>query len=154
MIENKDPTLDHVKQYSKPEHRFEIEIDGVTVMGYIDSYCPDTKSILEYKTSRTTFWNTQTVAKHKQLDLYSLAIEMTEGEVNDDLELIWLETEKFNEITTGLIPTTGAYEMRLTGKMEVFPRTVTEEDRQSMRDLVLQVADQISEDYTEYMKSN
>jgi len=151
MLENRDPTLEHVKQYKNPEHRFEVDIEGITVMGYIDSYCPDTKSIIEYKTSRTKFWTPRTVAKHKQLDLYSLAIEMTEGEVNDDLELIWLETEKVNEIITGLIPITGAYEMQLTGNVKTFPRTVTDEDRAEMKDLVIKVAGEISEDYTKYL---
>ena len=150
-LENKDTSLDHIKQYSKPEHRFEIDIEGIPVMGFIDSYCPDTKSILEYKTSRTKFWTPKTVAKHKQLDLYSLAIEMTEGEVNDDLELIWMETEKYDEITTGLIPSTGAYKMRLTGEVKTFPRTVTSDERQAMRDLVIEVAHDISKDYTAYL---
>jgi hypothetical protein len=146
-LETRDPALAHIEQYSHPEHKISLTIDGVKVVGYIDSYCPKTKSIIEYKTSRTKYWNQKTVNKHLQLDLYSLAVEHLYDEVNETTKLIWLETKKINEKTTGLIPVEGAYEVALTGKVETFERVISKEDRLAMRRLIVDVAKDIADDY-------
>src|SRR5574338_1078197 len=44
------PVLSKIPHYSISEYGIKTEVDGIPVIGYIDSYDPDTKSFLEYKT--------------------------------------------------------------------------------------------------------
>ena len=50
-LEEDHPEVDHIEKYSVPEKKIELEIDGLKVLGYLDSYCPKEKAFLEYKTS-------------------------------------------------------------------------------------------------------
>jgi hypothetical protein len=75
MIEKDHSSVKHIKKYSEPEHKFIVEMGGVEVIGFLDSFDPETNSFLEYKTRRDNAkkqWDQKRVDKHKQLDFYSL----------------------------------------------------------------------------------
>lgn len=155
------PILSKIPHYSVSEHGIKTEIDGVPVIGYIDSFDPNTKSFIEYKTghlkrSGEAPWNKVSVRKHEQLPFYSLLIELSEGDVNRLCHLVWLET-KFKDKTMdfdGHILTAGTRELELTGTTNVFPRIITKWERKRMRTLIRTVADEISEDYTLWISKN
>lgn len=151
LLENKDESMSHIRQLQKPEQRIDIMIDGVPIYGFIDSFDPDTKSFLEFKTGRQP-WTKARVSKHLQLDLYSTAIEEMYGSVTDECMLIWMETEKIETPKIGLITHEESHGIRLTGVVKEFQRVITSEDRENMRTLLKRVAEEISDDYTEYQR--
>ena len=152
LLENHDESLSHIKQYVKPEQKFNVEIDGVKLFGFIDSFNPETNSFYEFKTGRTP-WTQGRVDKHLQLPIYSVAIEEMFGTVTDECELIWMETRKVEKQQIGLLTHRDAYGIELTGKVREFKRTITKEERQATRELVVTVAKEISDDYTEWQKA-
>lgn len=152
LLENADASMSHVKQYSHPEYQINVSINGVPFFGFIDSFDPATKSILEYKTGKQP-WTQARVDKHLQLALYSLSIELLEGEVNNTCELIWLETRKVEKKSSGLISHEESYGIELTGRVETFERTITKAEREETAALITKVADEIARDYAEYKKT-
>lgn len=154
-LERNDPTLAHIEKYSKPEYDIKCEIDGVPIRGFIDSYDPEKKAFLEYKTSITDMWCEESVKKHLQLDFYSMVIEYLFGEVQEECKLIWIGTQwKNNIIEYRGHKFQGAKELELTGQVEVFPRVVTKEERLAVRQLFAKIAQEISDDYTAWLSQN
>lgn len=151
------PILSTVPRYSISEHGIKTVVDEVPVLGYIDSFDPETKAFIEYKSGHLNSkgespWNKVNVRKHEQLPFYSLLIEVTEGTVDRNCQLIWLET-KFKSKTMefdGHILESDSRELELTGRVEVFKRVITKWERIRMRNLIKQVAKEISEDFTNY----
>ena len=151
LLENKDESMSHIKQYKKPEQEINMTVEGVKIFGYIDSFDPETNSLIEYKTGRNP-WDAVKVRKHIQLDLYSLAIQTMFGDVNDDCELVWMETIKLPSKTCGLGTKEDAYGIALTGKVTSFPRTIKQWERDKMKDTVMSVATEVSGDYTAWQE--
>lgn len=152
LLEAKDESVSHIKQYIKPEQKINCEIEGVPIFGFIDSFDPDTRSFYEFKTGRVP-WTQKRVDKHLQLDLYSLCIEEIFGSVNDDCELIWLETAQNKVKMTGLITHENSHNIVLTGTVKEFKRNITKDDREATKEMVVRIAEEISKDYTEYLKA-
>lgn len=150
-LENRHESVAHIKQYPKPEQQIKVNIGGVPIFGFIDSYDPETRSFLEYKTGRKP-WTQTRVDKHLQLDIYSLAIEEIFGSVTDECELIWMETAKVEKPQVGLVAHEDSYGIELTGKVNSFPRTITKGDREATRQLIVSVAEAISKDYTKWQE--
>jgi hypothetical protein len=150
LLENKDESLAHIKQYATPEQQVQVDIEGVPIFGYIDSFDPETNSFYEFKTGRMP-WTQKKVDKHLQLDIYSLCIEEIFGSVNDECMLIWMQTEKIVEPKVGLITHEDSHGIRLTGEVMEFTRVITDEERENTRTLIARVAQEISDDYTQYL---
>lgn len=153
LLENADESLAHIKRYATPEQVLKTTIDGVPIFGFIDSFDPDERRIIEYKTSRVG-WDMDKVNQHGQLDLYSLCVQEIFGSVHDTVTLIWLETEVCEPKTSGLISHEDSHKVRLTGRVEEFEREVTQADRDAMRERVVNVAQAISDDYSEWLSVN
>ncbi len=155
------PVLSKIPRYSVSEHPIKVDVDGVPVIGYIDSFDPVTKSFIEYKTGHLnkdgqTPWNTVSIRKHEQLPFYSLLVELSEGEVNRVCHLVWMET-RFKEKSIefdGHTLTAGTRELELTGIRNTFKRIITKWERKRIRDLIKKVAGEISEDFTNYQKTH
>lgn len=146
LLEASDESLAHIPRYAVSEKKISTEIDGVPILAYLDSYDPDGRRILEFKTGKQP-WTDARVQNHKQLDLYSLLVEMTEGSVTDTTTLIWLETERVAKPQTGLLTAEESYDIALTGEVKTFERVITPDDRRVMRELVVRVASEIAADY-------
>ncbi len=160
MIEERHEDFAHIPQYSSPEHKIELELEGVKVLAYLDSFDPETCSILEFKSSHVTSkgeppWTNLKVLKHKQLDMYSFLVKEKYGKVNNEVQLIWLETDIKDDIVEykGHKFSKGR-KVKLTGKVKIFKRKVFEYQRQRMKDEILKAVKEINEDYQNYQKTH
>lgn len=152
MLEHGDESLAHIKHGDKPEYELSFEVDTVPILGYIDSLRTEDGYIFEFKTGKTP-WTQGRVEKHLQLDIYSLGLEMTTGKVNDECMLIWMETERVNRPQGGRIMPGQEYDIQFTGKVREFTRVITKEDRERAYDTIVKVAQDISEDYTDWLST-
>jgi hypothetical protein len=148
----------HIPQYKESEVECKVEIDGVPIIGYLDSFDPKKKRILEYKTGIATpdgkpRWTSLLVHKHDQLPFYSMLVEEKYGEVHKDVRLLWLETEwglfdkeLFSE-ELDMMLSMKVNRLRLTGNFEMFKRIIDPWERDLMRAWVKTSAEEIAEDY-------
>jgi hypothetical protein len=159
-LEEDHPEVDHIEKYDTPEHRIELEIDGVKLLGYIDSYDSKNKQFIEYKTSHKDKygkdqWNALKVQKHEQLDWYSMLIQEKYGEVVDKCKLIYLETEiNDNLLYKGVKIFRKDRGLRLTGKVETFEREIEQWERDFIKEKIIKTANEIKEDYARWRKEN
>lgn len=149
LLEIKHDSMGHIRQYPVMEQCINVEIEGVPIYGFIDSFDPMDCAILEYKTGVTP-WTEKRVAEHKQLDLYSLAVEQIYGKVQDECSLIWMQTRKIETPQQGRITHEEAYEIEMTGKVKEFTRVIDKKARDDMRELLVEVAEAITVDYREW----
>ena len=158
-----DPILKDVPRYSGMEHKIEIDVLGVPFLGYIDSYNPKTKAILEYKTGIRSKegvkpWNRVKVRKHKQLTIYALLVREKYGDYNPNIKLVWMETKWSTVETTqtfcGKKLTSSAPGLKLTGVVEEFVRKIDPWELDRMAKIIRNAAEEISADYTKWLKKN
>lgn len=150
MLEHGDESLSHIQHGDVAEKELKFDVDGVPILGYIDSFRSEDKYIYEFKTGKTP-WTQGRVEKHLQLDIYSLGVETLEGSVNDECMLIWMETQRKELPQGGRRTHAGAYEIEFTGKVKEFVRVITKEDRENAYNTIIRVAQDISEDYTDWL---
>lgn len=164
MVENLEH-LDHdivskIIDYPIKEHKIEVEYKGLKLLGYLDQFHDTELRVLEMKTGHKNKqgkvpWDKVKVQKHKQLVFYSTLVKLKYGKVHSEVILQWLETHfvdktvKFKEHTL----TAKSNQLELTGKIETFKRRIYEWERKNLLSEILQVADDISNDYTQWQKS-
>ena len=127
------------------ERELFVNVRGVPVLMYIDT-SNENNRFCEQKTTKTR-WTEAKIAKHEQLDLYSLGLQLADGFVEDECSLVWVEA--IAPIVTrgmGLKKFTTVDDYTLSGNFEETPRTITQEMRDAMADKVLRVAREIEED--------
>lgn len=158
-IENSDDFAD-VPQYSQSEIELSTTIDGIVILGYIDSFCPDCMSFIDYKSGirkrdGSPRWTELDTHKTDQLPFYSMLIEENYKDTPKEhsSKLVWLETawgnptyKKGSEI---LIEENATLD--LTGYYEVFDRVIEPWERDRIRTWISEKADEISEDYRRYL---
>lgn len=67
--------LPEIPRYAQFEKMLEANISDLKILGFLDSYCPDTKAFHEYKTSSNKErWNKKTANEHGQMMFYMLLI--------------------------------------------------------------------------------
>lgn len=152
LLENNDESMKHVLRYDTAEQELKFEVDGIPILGYIDTFDTKLNKIGEYKTGKTP-WTQGRVDKHLQLDIYSLGVETIFGEVDDECVLVWLETQKRELQQGGRRTHAQAYEIEFTGKVKEFTRVITKEDRETAYNTIIKVAQDISEDYTDWLST-
>ena len=87
------------------------------------------------------------------MDLYSTILELEDGFVEDECDLIWVKTKKEEvvvdriEIMPGIFSNKTETQLSLTGEYEIIKRVITPEDRKKMFDLVSTVGKEIAQDY-------
>lgn len=150
LLENNDPTLTHIPRGTHPEYRIDTHLEGVPVLCFLDSFTPETKSIIEYKTSRVG-WDKKRVDNHGQLLMYACAVREEFGGYDPLIHLVWLETEKVE-----VMDTTGPFHtphdvVRLTGRVETFKRKVTDDELDTFEEELVETALEIEEDYTAWL---
>lgn len=155
------PILSKIPSYATPEYPLEVEIADVPIKGYIDSFCPDNKSIIEYKTGIRTRgkapWDHLKVKKHDQLLLYALGVKTIHGDVDPLTKLVWMETQWAEECTdTPFKDNTYrvcAPALQLTGEFKVFDREIEDWELLRLEQDIARIASEITEDYTRYQKT-
>lgn len=128
------------------ERELFVNIKGVPVLMYIDT-SNENNRFCEQKTTKTR-WTEAKIAKHEQLDLYSLGLQIADGFVEDECSLVWVEADApVQSRGMGMKKKVTVDDYKLTGKFEETPRTITQEMRDAMADKVLRVAREIEEDF-------
>src|SRR3990167_7901295 len=144
-LEKNEEKLSNIPRYPVSELEVRTEIGGVPILAYIDSFHPEEKRILDFKTSMKQ-WTQKEVDTLMQLPFYSELIFREYGSVHPQTKIVWLETR--------LAPSTGLLSqgdsIQLTGRHEVFEREITQAERDHVIAWVIQGAEQISLDFQEW----
>lgn len=143
----------------KAEHKILVEVSGIPVMGYLDTYHPVTHYFGDYKTGirkpdGKPRWTQYDVEMHEQLPFYSLLIQEKYGVKMNKSYLVWLETIfKDTTIKKGATTINLGRELLLTGEMERFERRIYQYDRDRMKKWIIKSAKEIHNDYGEWRRS-
>ena len=156
---DQDPQYKDIR-LPEAEKKMLVKVGGVPILGYIDTYDPDTHDFGEYKTGirkpdGKPRWTQHLVNMHDQLPLYSLLIEAEFGVKINKTYLVWLTTEFCeNTIKKGGVTLNKGRKLRLTGEMERFERRIYQYDRDRMKKLIKTTAKEINDDYEQWRKGN
>jgi len=158
MVENEehmdDDVVSQIINYPCKEYKVETEHEGLQLLGYIDQFDDKELRIMEMKTGHKNKqgkspWDRMKVRKHKQLVFYSMLVKLKHGTVHEEVILQWLETEFAQDSREfdGHTLTTKSRNLKLTGNIETFKRTIKDWEIDNMLEDVLLVAAEITEDY-------
>ena len=127
--------------------KLQINIEGIPIIGYLDSFHKEELKFLDYKTSITP-WTQFDVQKLEQLAFYNFMIKKIYGAVEPICNLVWLETK--------MVPSKGLLSngdsLCYTGKFEIFKRRIIETDRKRIEKWILKSEEEISDDYTNWLE--
>lgn len=148
----------HIPRYKKSEFPISVDILGIKVLGYLDSFEPSRKAFLDFKTGTykpdgSPRWTELEVQKSLQLPFYSLLLQQKFGTVQNLCKLVWLITrskKKFIEFEGHQLESESD-ELELTGEFKVFNRRIEQFERDTIRELIVKTAQEISEDYQNYV---
>ena len=147
------PVIRSIPRGTQAEYELRFTFGDVPFLGFIDSLDLEKKSILELKTGRKTSpWTQARVNRHDQLVVYYAGVKELLGECNPYTKLVWLPTHELqsSDVIDGLeFPKS---ELMLTGESEVFTRCIQHNEVIAYRNIVQQVAREISEDWTIWSK--
>lgn len=88
------------------EKKFIGKIGDIELIGFLDSFCPNTLSILEFKTSSNkNRWNQKKAEEHGQLSFYCLLVWLNHGKLPEKCHLCYLPCRE-----------TGSFDIELTGE--------------------------------------
>lgn len=141
--------LPDLEVYDTPEHEIRIEIAGIPILAYLDSYCSKTNNFREYKTG-TIPWTQSKVQKHDQLVFYATALKWSTGKTPEFCDLDWIETKEYHEPTTDFWREGGKI-IGVTGRIKSFHREFDEREINRMEQLIIRTATEISEAYIKYI---
>ncbi len=96
-LEDGTVKIAELPQYPVSEFQIKTPVDGVPFYAYVDTYDPARFKFREYKTGihqrgGAPRWTLKAVREHMQLDVYSLLIQIKEGQVDDECHLDWIVT--------------------------------------------------------------
>ncbi len=154
------PVIDKIPRFEVSEYEVETEVNGVRVLAFIDTFDPTRIAFDEYKTGHANRkgeapWDQVKVRKHGQLPFYAAALKAHHGKVFHTCHLHWIETEAeaMTEDFGGIVMTgSDVRSLRLTGRIETFPRKIEKWEITLMENQILKVAKEISKDYTLFEK--
>lgn len=134
--------------YASSEFEIRAKIKGIPVLCYLDSYDPVKNVLREYKTG-TQPWDMARVQKHDQLTFYAAALKSAYGKMPEYCDLDWIETKE-DKSSKGGLQNSGA--INVTGRIISFHREFDERELERIEDLILKVAEEISDAYKEFIK--
>ena len=151
LYEDDDPSLDHLPRYDLKEVKFQVEIDGVPILGFIDRLDSKNLAYLDLKTGKKP-WTEKQVKETKQLPFYALALSAIHDQWEYNAGILWIETCKKPKEENEW----GTYDhtIELTGRHEWYPISIDRPRIQETREWLVSTAHDISVDYTEWLKSN
>ena len=136
--------------YDSPEYEIRTEILGVPILSFLDTYDSKNNIFREYKTGKHP-WDQSKVQKHDQLLFYATALKFATGNMPEYCDLDWIETKEgtmevddFWRENENIINT--------TGRIVSFHREFDEREITRMEDLIVKVAEDISEAYQNFIK--
>jgi hypothetical protein len=161
QIEEHPERFPHIPRYAVPEFPIKWVVRGVPVLGFIDSFCPEQKAVIEYKTSISSGvekWSAVKVRKWKQLPFYAMCIKNMFGTVHPLFKLIVLSTEWRDVVEE--FPFNGKTFTRSTKLLDFIPESLTDPkifereirdwEIDLMEERLVTIANEVSNDYTSY----
>lgn len=154
------PVIDRIPRFAVSEYEVNVEVNGVPVKAFIDTFDPKKIAFDEYKTGHANAkgeapWNRVKVHKHGQLPFYAVALKAKHGKVHPLCRLHWIETEAkaYIEDFDGIeLQANDVRALRVTGRIETFPRKFEKWELTLMENQIKKVALEISKDYTAFQK--
>lgn len=144
------------------ESKIECVIEGIPLLGYVDSLCPDTLKIIDFKFSHLSKtgkepWDNVKVRKHQQFPFYCLIVKGMYDRYNEEVELHWHETtfkENTREFDGHILTTDRRGDMEVTGRVEIFKRNIEEYELENIKNEIIKISKEISNDYTLWKSTN
>lgn len=138
-----------IVRYKHPEFEMHATMKSqgkdIPLFGKLDSYDGEPEhSIEEYKTGKIP-WSQKKAEKHGQPLFYATMVYLREKVIPQKIGLTWAETEEYWAETE--------YKIALTGKVERYPLTYTENDVLKMMGRIAKGAKRIDALYREHLQS-
>lgn len=144
--------FENIIMYDTPEHEIKCLVLGVPILSYLDSYNSIENVLREYKTGKIA-WTKAKVQKHDQLTFYATALKWSTGKMPEYCDLDWIETkDEIVEKIDGLYNGTGDKIVNITGRIISFHRQFDDREIARMENLIVRVAQEISEAYIKYLE--
>ena len=152
MIENGQhkELLPDLEVYDTPEFEIRCDIAGIPILSFIDSYDSKRNVFIEIKTGKIP-WTKAKVQKHDQLTFYATALKWSMGKIPEYCDLIWIQT-KDEAIETSDFWRESDKIVNVTGRIISFHREFDEREIERMENLIVRVANEISEAYLKYLE--
>lgn len=142
------------------ELKLEGNIKGVHVLGFIDVFNEPTHTIYDLKTSINP-WTQVLVEKLDQLIVYQLLVRENYNKCDKMSHVIWLETKWTVPVSEEksvkgftMECTTSQPQLELTGRQEMFTRSVAKWERDRVQSMIVATADEIDKDFAQYLFNN
>lgn len=151
-----NPLFKNLPIYSAIDEEYETMLGEVPFVFHPDLFEPSTFSFREVKTGMRTSsgkpsWTVDKVKNHKQLDCYSLGIEMLFGQVNEVCHLDWLIKDK--KQVHIIDDHYGDGPAEFNGEVISFERTISPLERYAAKEWLLQAYYEIQNDYLNHLKN-
>ena len=136
--------------YDKPEFEIKTDVLGVPTLSYLDTYNSVENVFREYKTGKIP-WTKAKVVKHGQLVFYATTLKHSTGKMPEYCDLDWIQTkEEGMEVED--FWRSNEKQINVTGVIKSFHRPFDEREITKMEELIVKVANEISEAYQAFLK--
>jgi hypothetical protein len=105
LLETDPAYLPQVPRHSKMEHKFSVNLSGIPLVGYADSFCDKShKKLLEFKTGKKV-WDQKRADEHGQITMYCLMNYITSKIKPEDMDiaLVWLPTQDNGDFSISFV---------------------------------------------------
>ena len=136
--------------YDSPEFEIKTDVKGVPCLSYIDNYHSVKNVFREDKTGKIA-WTKARVIKHGQLIFYATMLKWSGKGIPEYCDLDWIETkESVKEVED--FWREAEKKLDITGRIVSFHREFDEREIEKMEELIVKVANEISEAYQAFLK--
>lgn len=137
--------------YDTNEFEVRCEINGVPTLSYIDSYDSKNNVFRDTKTGKIP-WTKPRVFKSGQLVFYATVLKKLTGKMPEYCELDWIETKENKDARHSDFWREEENPLHVTGRVVSFHREFDEREIEKMEELIVKVANEISEAYQAFLK--
>lgn len=136
--------------YEKPEFEIKTNVLEVPILAYLDTYNPEENIFREYKTGKIP-WTKAKVIKHGQLVFYATALKHSTGKIPEYCDLDWIQTKE-GGVEVEDFWRSNEKQVNVTGVIKSFHRPFDEREIEKMENLIVKVAEEISEAYRKFIE--
>jgi hypothetical protein len=137
--------------YDKNEFEVRVDIGGVPILAYIDSYNSVENVFRDTKTGKIP-WTKARVIKLGQMVFYATVLKKLTGKMPEYGHLDWIETKEHSKEITNDFWRDNEKQLSVTGRVVAFERQFDEREIEKMENLIVKVANEISEAYQAFLK--
>ena len=141
--------LPDLEVYDTPEFEIRVNIQGVPILSYLDSYDSKNNVFYEFKTGKKP-WTQAKVIKHGQLTFYATALKHLTGKMPEYCDLQWIQTRD-GAVEIDDFWRENEKAVQVTGYIKSFHREFDEREIEKMEDLIVKSANEISDAYKNFL---